>query len=143
MADTLKTLGTLVKMAEQKLEEKQQQITHLEGEIAKIDAQVAELDRSVSEGYQKAQAAGDSMLYEQATGYAHRAEAKKEELDMSKQALVMLQEQCREELREQFLEKKRYQELHKTERLKREAKRNKKAQAALDDVAALRHRRDE
>ena len=135
MADAV---ATLVKLAEQKVEEKQKELAVLNGNLNAMQAREEELNTSISSGYQQAEQANDPTISQQAGNYAKRAEI---ELDVLKQAFELVEKERDEKfkaLQGLFAEQKRYEIL--LERKQKEAlkKREKKQQDQLDELAGNR-----
>jgi flagellar export protein FliJ len=130
----MSTLDTLVKLADKKLDDIQKQIHDMETAIADADSRVAELLIQVEVGYNQAQKTLRPDEYQDAGRFAARAKEEQDFLKKIRRELEAKKRELRQQLRDVFTEKKRYEILRDRKREEARAQRAKKNQATLEDL---------
>lgn len=134
MADSIKTLETLTRLAEKKVEEQQKDIAALRRVIEDMNTRKRHLISSIDAEYSAANVSNDMEVIQMSGNYHRRAEA--ELLDI-KEAMIdaeKIMAEKRSALQKLFAEQKRYEILH-TRRLEERHKEQLKAeQSAMDEI---------
>jgi hypothetical protein len=130
----MRTLDTLVKLADKKLDDVQKKIHDIETAISDVDSRVAGLLLQVEAGYAQAQKTQQPNEYQDAGKFAARAEEQQEALKASRRELELEKRGLQQQLRNLFTEKKRYEILRDRKLEEARVQRAKKAQATLEDL---------
>lgn len=138
MADTIKTLENLVRLAKKNVEDIQKQIaevqTAIEGHALKIRSSQKKID-------DEAVAAGtDPMLLTALSRFTEKIEKEIRERQGKLITLRQHEAQLRDELTEEFATQKRYEILLERKMLERKKRVQKKQQDQLDEVATTTQR---
>lgn len=138
MADTIKTLDNLVRLAKKNVEDIQKQIaevqTAIEGHVLKIRS----LQKKIED---EGEAAGtDPMLLTALSRFTEKTEKDIKERQGKVQALRQHEAQLRDQLTEEFATQKRYEILYERKLLEEKQRIQKAQQDQLDEVAATTQR---
>ena len=138
MADTIKTLDNLVRLAKKNVEDIQKQIaevqTAIEGHVLKIRS----LQKKIKD---EGEAAGtDPMLLTALSRFTEKTEKDIKERQGKVQALRQHEAQLRDQLTEEFATQKRYEILYERKLLEEKQRIQKAQQDQLDEVAATSQR---
>ncbi|MBA44743.1 MAG: hypothetical protein CMF62_12190 [Magnetococcales bacterium] len=138
MADTIKTLDNLVRLAKKNVEDIQKQIaevqTAIEGHVLKIRS----LQKKIED---EGEAAGtDPMLLTALSRFTEKTEKDIKERQGKVQALRQHEAQLRDQLTEEFATQKRYEILYERKLLEEKQRIQKAQQDQLDEVAATSQR---
>ena len=133
-----KTLKTLIKIADKKLEDQQKDIATINAAIDGAQQKQKELAETARKGLRQANVADDITMMQQAGSFAQRA---KNEIEELAQALVMMfqkRDELQTVLRGLFAEKKRYEKIKERKDAEQAKDLAKKQQRELDDMAGSR-----
>ena len=133
-----KTLKTLIKIADKKLEDQQKDIATINAAIDGAQQKQKELAETAQKGFRQANGADDITMMQQAGSFAQRA---KNEIEELAQALVMMfqkRDELQTVLRGLFAEKKRYEKIKERKDAEQAKDLAKKQQRELDDMAGSR-----
>lgn len=138
MADTIKTLDNLVRLAKKNVEDIQKQIaevqTAIEGHVLKIRSLQKKIeDEGVAAGT-------DPMLLTALSRFTEKTEKDIKERQGKVQALRQHEAQLRDQLTEEFATQKRYEILYERKQLEEKQRIQKAQQDQLDEVAATSQR---
>ena len=138
MADTIKTLDNLVRLAKKNVEDIQKKIaevqTAIEGHVLKIRS----LQKKIED---EGEAAGtDPMLLTALSRFTEKTEKDIKERQGKVQALRQHEAQLRDQLTEEFATQKRYEILYERKLLEEKQRIQKAQQDQLDEVAATSQR---
>ena len=138
MADTIKTLDNLVRLAKKNVEDIQKQIadvqTAIEGHVLKIRSLQKKIeDEGVAAGT-------DPMLLTALSRFTEKTEKDIKERQGKVQALRQHEAQLRDQLTEEFATQKRYEILYERKLLEEKQRIQKAQQDQLDEVAATSQR---
>ena len=138
MADTIKTLDNLVRLAKKNVEDIQKQIaevqTAIEGHVLKIRS----LQKKIED---EGEAAGtDPMFLTALSRFTEKTEKDIKERQGKVQALRQHEAQLRDQLTEEFATQKRYEILYERKLLEEKQRIQKAQQDQLDEVAATTQR---
>ncbi len=138
MADTIKTLDNLVRLAKKNVEDIQKQIaevqTAIEGHVLKIRSLQKKIeDEGVAAGT-------DPMLLTALSRFTEKTEKDIKERQGKVQALRQHEAQLRDQLTEEFATQKRYEILYERKLLEEKQRIQKAQQDQLDEVAATTQR---
>jgi flagellar export protein FliJ len=134
----MKSLPTLIKLAEQKLEAQQQRIAEVEQKITELKHAQENLKQRVADGFIFAATANEPVIHGAAAAFAKRS---KEDLTTYANTQTKAEQQMdvlQTELRGLFAEKKKNEVLLATYQRRRRETLQKKQQAELDDIANTR-----
>jgi flagellar export protein FliJ len=140
MANSIKTIETLVKLSENAVEEKQKEISAIQERLDAMESRKKHLLDGMETEVQIAADASTPLMYEMAGKFQAKAE---DELDLLGQAIVLTEKELaekRDELIELYQEQKTNDIIleRKKEAIKKE--REKKDIAELDEIASKMHR---
>lgn len=130
-----KSLHTLIKLAQHKLEQKQQEINVLTQTITAMQARIEELHVDKERNFKKAADADDVMWLQHAQQFGQKCD---DEIKTISHDMSLLEESIQEkqqELQVLFQEKKRYDILAERQAKALRERIAKKAQEQLDDIA--------
>lgn len=141
MAESLKTLQTLVRLSEKDVEDKQKALAQIRSRRDDIEQEKAQAKQKMQQELTQAHQSLDPQLQSMATAYQRRMLQQLEQLDERLSVVAHQEQLAADALQEAFSEQKRYEVLH--EKAVKEAKRilEKKEQEQLDDMASLRQAR--
>lgn len=132
---TLRSLGTLHKLASRAVENKQRDIAVVNAQLDGIDSEIKRLNSDIDHQYQTAQKSADVQLLQLAASYQQRAEAEIETLHQARTLCEKDLQQKQNELRTLFLEQKRLETLIIQKQAAEKHAADKKNQQQLDENA--------
>lgn len=136
-----KTLATLIRLSEKKVEDKQKEIAELNTLIMKMEERKSYLTQAVEDEYKAATVASVSELYTAAGSFDLRAKAEIQDIDEALADAEKIMEEKRDAIRELYTEQKRYDILHSRKKEQAKKEHDKQLQANLDEMAVLRYGR--
>lgn len=139
MADTLKTLDNLVRLAKKNVEDIQKQIVEVQTAIEGHALKIRSLQKKLED---EAVAAGtDPMLLTALSRFTEKTEKDIKERQGKLAALRQHEAVLRDQLTEEFATQKRYEILLERKQLERKKRIEKAHQGQFDEVAATTHRK--
>lgn len=137
MADTLKTLGNLVKLAKKNVEDLQKQIAETMAAIDHLSQQIQILQNKIES---EAKAAGiEPFLLATFDRFKHKTEKEIKTHQTKRHALQQHEASLREHLAEEFATQKRYEILLERKTKEQQKRIEKAQQTQLDEIAATTH----
>lgn len=130
-----KSIHTLIKLSQHKLEQKQQEIAVLEQTITAMQARIKELQADKERNFNTAADADDAMWLQHAQQFAQKCDDEIKAIIHDKQVLEERVQEKKLELQQLFQEKKRYDILADRQAKATKERIAKKAQEQLDDIA--------
>tara|TARA_B100000609_G_C17160419_1_gene405857 strand:- start:92 stop:511 length:420 start_codon:yes stop_codon:yes gene_type:complete len=132
-------LETLIKVAEQELEEQQKHLSQLNEHIRVMEQRRKDLINRVEEGFDLA--TQDPSLSEQSGLFSRRAELELQDLKEALEEAEQLRERLLDKLRDIFAEKKKNETILENKREKALKEQQKKHQNQMDELGAAHHQR--
>jgi len=137
MADTLKTLENLVKLAKKNVEDLQKQIAETVAAIAHLSQQIQTLENTID---REAKAAGlEPFLLATFDKFKQKTEKDIKKHHAQRQELMHHEAALRNQLAEEFATQKRYEILLERKMLEKRKRIEKSQQTQLDEIAATTH----
>ncbi len=136
MADNIKTLNNLLKIAKKSVEDTQKSIAQVLAAISGHEQQIAQLQKKIKD--EGVYAGSDPQMMIALDMFTKRSKADIKELAEKRMKLLNHEAQLREELSKNFAEEKRYQILLERKQAESKKLHDKKQQQQLDEIAATR-----
>ncbi len=134
----MSTLTTLIKLSEQKLEAKQEEISKLDAQVQKMKEREKELHKTIKNGFGQAEKSHSVMMLTQASKFSEHAALELEDIQEAKVLSKKIRREKVKEMNLLFSEKKRYEILEERRIKENKMKISKKQQEFLDDLTSTK-----
>ncbi len=133
----LKSLETLIKVEDSKIQGVQQEISEITGKLNTLNEQIRDIDESIKKEY-KFIASGEFCHHDLAL-FIENMNAKKKKIMKEKNVLDTQWIKINEELMDYVRNQKAYESIHTKSKREQQEEREKNEQILLDDLIQIRH----
>lgn len=134
----METLEVLVKLAERKVQEAEQQLAKVREAILAADQEILRCQTEAQQAFIRATKEEDVMALQAAMGFQERMKQRALQIERDKMVMREHEQQWKDKLHTAFIENKRFDLLLKKQQLAAKKKHDRKVQAQLDDIGQKR-----